>query len=240
MIFIVVRQTTDWNDETVFRAQLPAAFRPSVELWNASISLPYHLFRHELARIARATWERVEGASIAPLGDVPAGGIVVPTDDDDWFAPGLARTIDGSRQENAAGYYWHRDFIEVPISLGHRLGLLRKALFPSTPPKWICTTNNYAVVAGPEAPGLTRSHIEASRWFLAHPDRVVRLDAHLSVMNRSLASQTSFRAVRSRSAFVRKFHRYQRVYREVLPAELSWARPYHAMMAELMSDLRLR
>ena len=37
MIHLVVRRITDWEDETVVRAQLPASLRPTVELWNKPV-----------------------------------------------------------------------------------------------------------------------------------------------------------------------------------------------------------
>jgi hypothetical protein len=240
MIYIVVRRTTDWNDEAAFLAQVPTGFCPSVALWNETVSMPYHIFRRELSAIAGASWMAVTGATVVPLADVPPDGLVVPTDDDDWFAPHMAVSLEAARQDGVSGCYWRSDFIEVPISLGHRLGLIRKAIFPSTPPKWICTTNNYAVVNGPAAAPCVNSHVVASGWFTAHPEHVRWLDAHLSVMNRTMASQTSFRSVASRAAFRRKFRRYQVLYARPLPEALAWARPYVGKMADLMSGVRLR
>lgn len=240
MIYVVVRETTDWDNESVFRAQVPEAFRPSVALWDATFDMPYRVFRRELTRIARLNLSRVRGIACVGRDEAPPGALAVPTDDDDWFAPELADTLVASAEDDCLGYYWPSAFIEVPISLAHRLGLVRRALFPNTPPKWICTTNNYAVTVRPESGPLIRSHVAASRWFVAHPSSVKRLDAHLSVMNRTLASQTSFRSVRSRGALLRKYRRYLRVYRRPLPQELSWCAPYVALMRDLMGDLRVR
>jgi hypothetical protein len=240
MIYIVVRRTTDWGDEATFRAQIPEGFGRMVEIWNATFEMPYHLFRRELKRIAQLNLSRIPGAVCVAREEVPEYAVVVPTDDDDWFSPRLAEVLEENIDGQHVGYYWPSKFIELPISVGHRLGLMRRAVFPRTRPKWLCTTNNYAVVMRPETVALIGSHIQASGWFVAHPDAVKRLGAGLSVMNRSLASRTSLRSEPSRSTLVRKFHRYQRLYRRALSPELSWCEPYVAMMSDLMAQLRLR
>jgi hypothetical protein len=210
-----------------------------VELWNATFGLPFRRFRQELARIAEINRSRIAGASCVPRDEVPAGAIVVPTDDDDWFAPDLASALQAAIDNRYAGYYWPSRFIEVPVSLAHRLGLARRAIFPRTPPKWLCTTNNYAVAMSAVTAPLVDNHMRASDWFVAHPGAVRRLDACLSVMNRTLASQTSLANIGSRASLVAKFRRYGRVYRRPLPTQLAWCEPYVAMMRALMDELRV-
>ena len=240
MICVVVRQTTDWENEAVVQAQLPDGFRPAVALWNATFEMPYHVFRCELTRIARLSLSRVEGIVCVPRDHVPPGALVVPTDDDDWFAPVLGTALQAAADDRHLGYYWRSAFLEVPISLAHELGLVRRAVFPWTPPKWLCTTNNYAVAMRRDAAPLIDSHVKASRWFVGNRALVKRLDEHLSVMNRSLASQTSFRSVHSQAALIRKYGRYVTLYRRPLRPELQWSAPYVAMMRDLMDDLRVR
>jgi hypothetical protein len=240
MIYIVVRRTTDWDNEATFRAQIPEGFEKVVEVWNATFTMPYHLFRRELKRIAQLSLSRIPGAVCVLREEVPEYAVVVPADDDDWFSPRLAQVLGANIDGQHVGYYWPSEFIEVPISLAHRLGLIRRAIFPRTLPKWLCTTNNYAVVMRPETVALIGSHIQASGWFVAHADAVKRLGERLSVMNRSLASRTSLRSKPSWSALVRKYHRYQKLYHRALSPELSWCEPYVAMMSDLMTQLRLR
>ncbi len=62
MIYIVVRKTTDWDNEATFRAQIPEGFEKVVEVWNATFTMPYHLFRRELKRIAQLSLSRIPGA----------------------------------------------------------------------------------------------------------------------------------------------------------------------------------
>jgi hypothetical protein len=170
MIYIVVRQTTDWDDEATFRAQIPADIQPAVELWNATFNMPYHLFRRELKRIAQLSLSRVQGAVCVRRDEVPKDAVVMCSD----------------------------------------------------------------------TAALIANHMHASHWFLAHPPVVKRLGERLSVMNRTVASRTSLRSQPSRSALIRKFRRYEKVYRRALPPELAWCEPYVALMRDLMDQLRLR
>ena len=240
MIYIVVRKTTDWDNEATFRAQISEGFGPVVEVWNATFTMPYHLFRRELKRIAQLSLSRIPGAVCVPREEVPEYGVVVPTDDDDWLSPRLAQVLGANIDGQHVGYYWPSKFIEVPIHLPHRLGLIRRAIFPRTRPHFLCTTNNYAVVMCSEMAPFIDKHVQASRWFVAHPAAVKRIDEHLSVMNRTLASKTSLWKKPPRSPLVRKYHRYQKLYRRALPPELSWCEPYYAMLRDLMDQLRLR
>lgn len=239
MIYLVVRKTTEWRDEAAVRAQFPEGFAPLVDLWDATFSLPYHLFRHELKTIAELSWSRVAGATRVPREDVPEGGVIVPTDDDDWFSPELAASIEAV--PGAAGWYWPSRFLELPIHLRHRLGKLRRRLFPWVRPRWLCTTNNYAFVNGAVPPRILDSHMRASDWFVGHPAEVRRLDAPLSVMNRSLASVTTlvYGGPVTRAGLLRKYARYRKLYRAP-PPDLAWSAPYVEAMAELMGRLRTR
>lgn len=240
MIYIVVRATLEWSDEAAFRAQVPEQVRSGVEAWNATFDMPYHIYRRELKRIASHSLARVEDAECVPAPEVPTGALAVPVDDDDWFAPELARALQGHLAGGHSGYSWPSRFLEVPISTWHRLGLLERRIFPQRPPRWLCTTNNYAVVYGPETADLLHGHIRATNWFLAHPQAVRRLEQPLSLMNRTLASATQLRSRPSRAVLRRKFHEYSKLYSLPAPADLPWCSLYVAMMRELHSELRLR
>ena len=149
MIYICVRQTLEWNDEVAFRAQLPPQFAPTVDLWNATFNLPYHLFRHRVRDIARLNLSAVRAATPARWEEVPEGELALAVDDDDWFAPGVAQAVQAVRHPDRSLYRWESAFLETPIDLGHRLHLYKRRIL-RTPPKWICTTNNYALVKTPE------------------------------------------------------------------------------------------
>jgi hypothetical protein len=241
-IYIWVRATTDWSDEAAVNAQLPPAFAVKVALWNRTFNIPYHRFRHRLCDIAGRSHAAVAGAVRAGWDEIPDGALVVPVDDDDWFAPDLADRLAAAWRPGIDGMHWARGFLQVPIDPAAEIGQWARRLFPSRRPKWLCSTNNYALVKAPGAKPLLRDHTRASRWFLDHPrDRLVVLDAHLSLMNRTLASQTSLGYKRPRITRVEllvKLARYRRLYTRPLPAELAWAEPYRDAMAGLMRELK--
>jgi hypothetical protein len=246
VVYVWIRRTVDWADEEAFYAQLRPHFRPRVELWNRTFEMPFHLFRHQVAQIARKSFTGVEGAVVADWDEIPDGAIVAPVDDDDWLAPQLATVLDAERTPGIEGYRWPGFWVEVPMDLGHRLYLLRRRLVPPWPEKWFCSTNNYAVPkAGAESHKLLSSHMGASERFLRwrREARIREIETPLSVINRTLASQTTLRSARSamsRSQLLRKYRRYERLYLRPVPDAIGWCRPYLAMMAGLMDRLAVR
>ena len=246
-LFIVIRQTVDWANAAAFDAQLPPQLRQTIDTWNRTFTIPYHLFRYRVRRIAEANLAGVKAARVMRWEDVPVGGLVLPVDDDDWFAPDIAEILTSLRAEapHSLGFRWESSFLETPIDIGHRLYLLMRRMFRLAP-LWFCTTNNYAIVKSAETEPLFLSHILASHWFLAHRDRVSEADRRLSLMNRTFASRTSLSLMRpeetrpvSRAWMVRKYHRYRRLYERSLPAGLNWAEPSVAAMRQLMKELRV-
>jgi PAS domain-containing protein len=249
VIYLWVRATVDWGDEEAVWAQLRWQIRPNVELWNKTLSMPFHRYRQRVREIAALNQSRVEGAEIAQWDQIPDGAAVLPVDDDDWFAPDVARAVDRDLAPGAVACLWPSRWIEVPHDLGHRLYLARRRLLPWTKPKYVAATNNYAMVKSPETREWLEDHTRASRWFearLANEGAAVRrIDRELSLANRNLGSQTSLGWTRPegrtlrRSELTRKLERYRRLYRRPLPAGLAWSRPYVAMMAELMDALEV-
>jgi len=244
MLYLWVRATANWSDESAFRAQLDPAFAPKVAVWNDTFTLPYHRFRDEVRRIARLNLCRVEDAVVLPWNEIPDGALVAPVDDDDWFAPDVAHALERASATEAIGYVWTSSFLEVPIDLGHRLFHLRRALFPHTPPRWLCATNNYAAVKGPDTALVLAKHTVASERFGGvDRHRVRSIERRLSVMNRTLASQTQLGFLRPtirRSELVRKFRRYRTLYAAPPPPDLAWCRPYLEQMHELMHRLHVK
>ena len=243
MIYICIRQTTNWANEAEFWSQLPCEFKPTIHVWNQSFNIPYHLFRQRVREISRLNIAAVKNAVCLNWKDVPDGALVLPVDDDDWFAENVGIALEKARDDRRHGYRWHSSFLEVPIDFGHRLYLLKRRLF-RTPPKWICTTNNYAVLKSNYSEPLFRSHIRASEWFQSHPEDVREVGTGLSVMNRTLASRTSLalmhpetcKVIRQRT-LLHKYRQYRALYKRPPAKELAWCDPYVRMMNDLMNEL---
>jgi len=240
MIHIWIRSTLDWEDEAAFKSQLRPNLVESVELWNQAFNIPFHLFRHRIREISRLNLAKVDGAVCTVWDEIPEGSLVVPVDDDDWFAPNLATTLAQEQETDFQAYFWPSNFLEVPIHLRHQLGRFRRTLFPSTPAHFLCTTNNYAMIKGPETKALLTKHVSASQWFKSNTNRVKELREPLSMMNRTLGSTTSMGEKRppfARQKLLLSFLRYRQLYNRRASPELDWSQPYREMMAALMHEL---
>lgn len=240
--FIWIRATLDWGEPGV-RERIAPGFLPRVDLWDATFNLPYVDFRAELRRIAQLNLARVAGARVTTDWDaIPDGALVLPTDDDDWFAPDIVTTLEHAQRPGAVGYRWPSTFLERPNSLGHRLYLQRRRLFPWLAPRFFCTTNNYALPKTDEAYQRASSHVAASRAFDGNTE-VVAVSGKLSVMNRSLASQTSL-GWRSRTFSAgklrRRYREYSTLYDETSTGLPAWSHEYVEQVGAVMRQLRLR
>jgi hypothetical protein len=244
LLYIVVRRTTDWSNEAAVRAQLPDGFARLVDLWNETFEMPYHRFRQRLKQIAAENLTQVEGAVTVPLADVPPGALIVPVDDDDWFAPELARVLHRNREEGYKGYRWPSRFLEVPPDFDQWLGAWRRRLFPREPLRWVCTTNNHAIERTADVDAILGSHIRASEWFTRNQAAVKVLDVPLSLQNRNIASQTAllFRSKKkmTRGKLMRRHRQYRALYAKGVRRLPQWCFPWIARMALLMEELRLR
>lgn len=216
MIYIWVRTSVDWDDEAAVLAQCPPYFRAKLELWNATFAMPFHVFRGRVRAIAGDSLAAVEGATRAPWEEIPDGAVVLPVDDDDWFAPDAAAVLERLWDGRGGGCSWTSTFVEVPLNRRHAIGKVIRRRAPWVPlkPMLRCTTNNYALVKGPGARERAVSHLLAIEWFEQHDPP--RLPVRVSAMNRTLASQTSLGnrgPAISRRALLRRCARYRRLYR---------------------------
>lgn len=244
-IVVCVRATLDWQDRAAVEAGMIERFRPKYDAWNSRFSVPYHLFRHRLKEIAQENLRNVEGVRSVEVDDIPPGALVVPVDDDDWFCPDLARHLRAAYDETKRGYYWRRYVLEA-LPERNPLRLLRpgRPLRQGDHSGFTCGTNSYAVVNTDGWGHHVASHRRASRHFDEHVAQVAHVPGILSIQNRNYSSQTVL-GMRdepiSWRRLMRRFRRYRRFYeRAVLPRELAWSRPYVALMAELMRELKPR
>jgi hypothetical protein len=242
-VYICIRKTLDWQDESLVRKHILPEFRSKLEAWNATFDLPYHHFRQRLKEIAQRNHASVEGATCVPLDQATFGSLIVPVDDDDWFGPDLAIRLRAHHDPDARGYLWSREVI--PERRRRRRWLKPRFLRRRRrTPRYTCATNNYALIHAPDARLIARAHTRASEWFDANPELVGRIPGVLAVQNRSLASQTALgwrRASISRDELVESFERYRGVYESWKPSrDLRWAQPYVDEMAALMKTIKLR
>jgi hypothetical protein len=244
MIYILVRRTTDWEREDVVLAQLPAEFVSKVEAWNAVFTIPYHVFRHRLKRIAQLNLSRVENAIVARFEEIPPGALVVPVDDDDWFSPDLANVLERHVEGDYKGYYWNVNLIEPPATWDASPGrVIRSAAPPPGRCRHTFETNNFALLNVEDLLPRNRFHTKADACFAREPHRYKRFDANLSLWNLSIASQSAMNPRLpglGRKDLVRSYERYASLYRSFDAPDVEWSVPYVAMMAELMDELKLR
>ncbi|MEM1112442.1 MAG: hypothetical protein AAGI11_11095 [Pseudomonadota bacterium] len=241
MIYIWVRRTVDWNDSEAVSAQLPSDLVEPVAVWNDCFSVPFHQFRQRVCDIARINHAQVHGAVCCEWDAIPDGELVLPVDDDDWFSPDIGLRLLAAREEQSASLTWRSSFLEVPISVRHQIGRARRRLIPATPQRYVLTTNNYAMAKGADTYALLKKHSEADRYFkLKQGAGFERLDARLSIMNRTMGSRTALRQKRApflKQKLLLSYYRYRWLYTRNLSAELKWAQPYQNMMNELLQAL---
>lgn len=240
MIHICVRSTVDWGDETAFRRHLWPDMVPKVATWDATFRLSWREFRVETSAIARANLSQVAGVPVTPWDEVPDGHLVLPVDDDDWFAPDLRTWLAPRDDGHVDGIVWRQAVLEVPIDLGHRIFLWRRKLL-ATPPRWFCATNNYAIRKGPMGQEEWRNHTRADARCRGN-QAIPFVPRTLSIHNRSLASATSMgwrRPTVSRRELLAKRRAYLQRYARYRPAsdDAAWTVPCVHQMVTLMERL---
>lgn len=242
-IHICVRRTLDWGSEAFTADWLWPDLRAKCRTWGETFEMTYPAFRQRLKEIARENHERVEDAIHTPFEEIPVGDLIVPTDDDDWFAPDVLHEIRAAMKPGAEGYLWHRQVISTSRRRPKRrtwLRMRRKKMGGHHS----CASNNYAIVKRPDAKPIVTSHLKASDYVDAHPRRFPRIRQYLAIQNRTMGSRTAMemkQQTSSREELIERYERYRTVYAEwPLPPGLHWARPSVDRMAELMDEIRIR
>ena len=234
MVRIWVRQTLDYDDARAFDAQLLPEFRAQVELWDALFEMPFRVFRSRVRAIARANLERVEGAEIADWDDIPDGALVLPCDDDDWFAPHAAAACGARGRRRRGRRALAASFLEIPMDWRHELGVWRAQVLGPRP-KFVCATNNYALRKSDDSREELRSHMRAGRWVRAaaagHDPRPARAaqpdESHARVAD---VARLEHGAAIGRATPCASCRATGACTRRPLPAELAWAQPYADQM----------
>jgi hypothetical protein len=239
MIYIQVRRTLDWKDRAAVEKGLVAKFRPKAAMWDATFNMPYHLFRQRVKEIAELNLSRVENARVVTAHEpVPAEAMIAPVDDDDWFSPDLGNILGELTDPAIFGCHWIRHILEPERHRRRYKGLLKEAVTR----KVILATNNYAFRNRPGIEILLRDHLSASLRLQSTPAEFRYLPLAMSIHNRSMASQTVLaigRPTISRDELIEIYAQHRRLYaRTFLSPSLRWAKPYVAMMSQLMDELK--
>jgi hypothetical protein len=195
-VYICIRRTADWKNAANYRARLIAQFVPHVDAWDATFCTTYREFRAAIAEITMASLQAVRGAIIAPYEEIPEGAIVMPCDDDDWTAPHAAEILAESFSSHHDRAIWTQSVLQVPLDWMHALKIRAGKIWPRlNPPRWLCSTNNYALRKRSENFNSFMSHMLASKEWAVDP-KLLRLRRCLSLQNRNPASKTSMVGVR--------------------------------------------
>jgi len=241
-IHISVRQTLDWSDQASVEAHLIPDFRAKYDMWNRMFTMPYHVFRRRLTAIAERSLHAVDGATLSPIDEVPDGDIVIPVDDDDWFAPTLAAKIRAAGDAQTTGWLWRRTALEYRAPWKRMRRLIGRLV--GSRPEFTCLTNNYAFRLERPRAAAMMNHALATPFFDDPAAPVAHIPELLGVQNRSLASQTSLawrRPSIERAALIELFERHRALHASWRPTPgLEWAEPYAAAMAVLMREIAVK
>jgi hypothetical protein len=195
-VYICIRLTAAWEDEAGYRSRLIAGLVPHIDAWDATFRTSYREFRAAIAEITMASLRAVRGAVIAPYEEIPEGAVVMPCDDDDWTAPHAAEALVEPFASGCDCAVWKQSVVQVPVDWMHALKVRAGNLWQGFhPPRWFCSTNNYALRKRAGSHSLVMSHMLASKRFVGDPD-VLHVGRRLTLQNRNLASQTSIARVR--------------------------------------------
>jgi hypothetical protein len=243
-----VRRTLDWGSEAFTPDWLVPELQAKCRTWGETFEMSYPAFRQRLKDIALENHARVEDAMHTPFEEIPEGDLVVPTDDDDWFAPSVVHEIRAAWQPDAEGCLWHRQVISASRRSPKRQGWLRMRT-KKMGGHHSCATNNYAIVKRsdrrrPDMQRMVTGHTRAAEFVDAHPRRFPKVRKWLAIQNRSMASKTALQRKQlttTREELVERYERYRAVYADwPLSPELQWARPCLDLMAALMDEIRVR
>jgi hypothetical protein len=241
LVHLCVRQTLAWEDEDLVRVGIIPSFRQKFEMWNATFTMPYHLFRVRLKHIAMDSFRRVEGAVVSEMSQVPEGDVIVPIDDDDWLAPDLATSIGPHLHAGTTLVVWKSHVLERRSWIRRVRHWTGQAL---RRPDRTCRTNNYAVRWRRDRTEIALNHMRATDYADAHPNDVARIDQTLAIQNRSLASQTALafgRPAIRRDELIRELRAYRNRYADWIAAPpLAWAQPYVDRMNDLMAEVAVK
>jgi hypothetical protein len=175
MILYVVRRSKAWIATYQPETQMG---RNTQKRWDSIFRFSFSEFRRSVNEIRVFNRQRIGFDVEYGIDDYPwfpEEGIILPTDDDDWFSPLLPEVLEAVTFSKAARWhytaYWQDQWevIEPPYPAGY----------------WKFQTNNYALQMPCQQSWLGNEFAEHDL-----PGHDVYVDQALSVHNKHLASQT--------------------------------------------------
>jgi hypothetical protein len=215
------RTSLDWTRMRPGAPELGRSWRQvetAAEWWNRELGLDYFEFRAGLAAIAWRSWGQIRGLNLVLGVDTPdlawrlgryAGDVLlVPSDDDDWFAPTVADELRAAYEPGVDIYFWDDAVYGIdfdaweaasPEAVLRVLG--KRGPGERLDPKHRIRTNNYALssrflrsLPRPNRAPLLRDHVAVDEAM--RRARGKHIPTILSVTNKSLASITQLRRVK--------------------------------------------
>lgn len=262
-VVLYVRTNVDWgsmteetflNQESHHRAARPIPVSEKrqllerIRLWNRTFPVTYFQYRQRLKEIAEFNWSRltdidlvIRHPELISLLERLDEFLVLPVDDDDWFHPQIARTLQARCGTETDALHWTSgayDSVPRQRQFGKGWGRLRFWEAAGT-----FATNNYAITrrgfarcAAGERKGILVYHGMAGRIFHQPKFRRMFFEEPLSITNKSLAATTNLGVIESRSDLLRNVPDLHERTTEI-PTSLVWAREYIELTEQLNREL---
>jgi hypothetical protein len=178
----LIRRTKDWNERkepsgiylSFWKADLIAS------VWNELFNISFADFRTMLTKLQQENFKDVPFDRIINSYEYDNDkGLLVPTDDDDWFHPNLVHILRSHKDKKMI--YWNFiEYSEGAVTVHHK---------PFVGLDFVYQSNNYALQE-PEDKDCLLNHAYIDRL---HRHEGYYVDAMLSMHNRSLASLSLLR-----------------------------------------------
>lgn len=265
-VYIVLRQSPDWKSQTYADLEKTREFclrigRPEtliidrVKLWDRTLAVSFFETRQAMKEISLENFRSVSGASLTGLSD--AGRLLRPdafylfTDDDDWYHPDIAQTLQQFNPRKRAAIQWN------PAVISNGIEYIDAGMF------W---SNNYAVTGSYllqrkenldlvcqhyRADGAFRARLSATHRRMGYPALLHRLfhpgyrvwehlDAYLSIENKHPASTVILENMGDSPSGddLRSLIRaIKEANRSPLPEAFRWMQPYLDRVYDLYQKL---
>lgn len=202
-------------------------------LWDRHLKVDYRSFRHEIARLSRASFAGVRGAEVIPheaLREERRAGddLIAFVDDDDWLAPGLFEDLARACPRPVTGIWWGS--ILVGPQLTSYAASQGAPVIELRPLEQVIYTNNYAITGralNRHGYGRLFEHYHADRRFRKFWWPPKKVPLYLSAASKHPCSTLSVQFFMAQPEFRADPRRHVARFAEQLaeapiPAEYGW------------------